>query len=116
MKRVLIGIMGALAVGVLATPVLAQDAAKIEKGLKVYGEQKCSMCHAIAGKGNVKGSLDGVGSKLSVEEIREWIVDPVAATKKHKAERKPLMPAKYTSLPKEDIEAMVAYMVSLKKK
>lgn len=116
MKRVLIGIMGALAVGVLATPVLAQDAAKIEKGIKIYAEQKCSMCHAIAGKGNAKGTLDGVGSKLTVEEIREWIVDPVAAAKKHKAERKPPMPAKYASLPKEDIEPMVAYMASLKKK
>ena len=35
---------------------------------------------------------------------------------KTKAERKPPMPAKYTSLPKEDLEALVAYLSTLKKK
>jgi mono/diheme cytochrome c family protein len=116
MKRVLIGIMGAVALCVFATPALAQDAAKIEKGAQVYAAQKCSMCHSIDGKGNAKGALDGVGTKLKEPEIREWIVDPVAAAAKHKAERKPAMPAKYKGLPKEDLDALVAYMVSLKKK
>jgi mono/diheme cytochrome c family protein len=115
MKRVLIGLMGAVALGVFAAPASAQDA-KIERGIKVYAEQKCMMCHSIAGKGNAKGSLDGVGTKLTAEEIRLWMVDPAAATTKHKAERKPAMPAKYTTLPKEDMDALIAYMVSLKKK
>jgi len=113
MKRVLIGIMGAVALCVFATPALAQDAAK---GAQVYAAQKCSMCHSIEGKGNAKGVLDGVGTKLKEAEIREWIVDPVAAAAKHKAERKPAMPAKYKALPKEELDALVAYMVSLKKK
>ena len=92
--------------------VAAQDAAH---GEKVYAAQKCSVCHSIAGKGNAKGALDGVGSKLSADEIRQWIVDPVAMTAKTKAARKPVMPAKYKSLPKEDLDGLVAYMVSLKK-
>jgi len=114
MKRVVIGIVG-LALGLVATTASAEDA-KIEKGMKVYADLKCAMCHSIAGKGNAKGPLDEVGTKLKVDEIRQWIVDPVAMTAKTKAERKPLMLNKYTALPKDDLDALVAYMVSLKKK
>ena len=37
-------------------------------------------------------------------------------TAKNKAERKPPMPAKYAALPKDDLDALVAYLSSLKKK
>ncbi|HXI29258.1 MAG TPA: cytochrome c [Vicinamibacterales bacterium] len=90
----------------------AQDAAK---GAKVYADQKCSVCHSIAGKGNAKGPLDDVGTKFTAAEIHEWIVDPKGMTAKHKAARKPPMPAKYSALPKDDIDALVAYLASLKK-
>ena len=49
-------------------------------------------------------------------EIHEWIVDPAGMTAKHKAARKPAMPAKYASAPEEeDLDALVAYLSSLKK-
>jgi mono/diheme cytochrome c family protein len=115
MKRIVIGTMTVLALALAAGTAAAQDA-KIEKGVKVYADQKCALCHSIDGKGNTKGSLDGVGSKYKAEELRQWMVDPVAATAKYKAERKPAMPAKYTALPKDDLDAIVAYMASLKKK
>lgn len=89
----------------------AQDA---KKGEQIFTEQKCSLCHSIAGKGNAKGSLDGVGVKLKAEDIRAWVVDAKAMTAKTKAERKPEMKA-YT-LPKEDVDALVAYLSTLKKK
>jgi mono/diheme cytochrome c family protein len=104
--------MGALAIGMCAAPASAQEA----KGAHVYAAQKCSVCHSIAGKGNAKGPLDDVGTKLTLDEIREWVVDPAGMTTKQKATRKPPMPAKYASLPKEDLDALVAYMSSLKKK
>lgn len=104
-----------VAVLLTAGAAYAQDAKQIERGAKVYVDQKCSVCHAIAGKGNPKGALDDVGSRLSAEEIREWIVNPAEMTKKTKAERKPPMKA-YANLSKEDLDALVAYMVSLKKK
>lgn len=94
---------------------LAQDKALIDRGAKVYADQKCSVCHSIAGKGNTKGALDDVGSRLRADEIREWIVNPAEMTKKTKAERKPPMKT-FPNLPKEDLDALVAYMVSLKKK
>jgi mono/diheme cytochrome c family protein len=93
---------------------LAQDAKQMERAQKVYVEKKCANCHSIAGKGNKKGPLDEVGSKLSEAEIREWMVNPVEMTKKTKSPRKPAMKAStYTP---EDLDAIVAYMMSLKKK
>lgn len=113
MRRMAAALFGVAVAVTIGTGVGAADA-KIEKGMKVYDAQKCAMCHSIAGKGNKKGPLDGVGSKLTVEEIRQWIVDPKTMTEKTKAERKPPMKA-YASLPKDDLEALVAYMQSLKK-
>ena len=60
----------------LPTIAAAQDKALIERGVKVYAEQKCGVCHSIDGKGNVKGPLDDVGMRLSADELREWTVHP----------------------------------------
>jgi mono/diheme cytochrome c family protein len=92
----------------------AQDQAQIDRGAQVYATQKCILCHAIGGKGNLKGPLDAVGTKLTAEEIRAWIVNPVEMTAKTRAERQPAMRAS-PNLSKEDLDALVAYMVSLKK-
>jgi cytochrome c553 len=97
----------------LAAPAMAADTAQIEKGKEVYAAQKCKMCHAIEGVGNKKGSLDEVGSKLSAEELKSWITDAKEMAAKTKAERKPAM--KDYELPEADLEALVAYLSSLKK-
>jgi mono/diheme cytochrome c family protein len=99
--------------GLLVTlPAVAQDLKA--KGEKVFTDQKCSLCHSVAGKGNVKGVLDDVGSKLSEADIRAWITDANAMTAKTGAVRKPVM--KQYSLPKDDVDALVAYVTTLKKK
>jgi len=96
----------------VAVPAGAQDA-RIEKGKQVYTAQKCQACHSVAGVGNKKGALDGVGAKLKEDEIRQWIVAAPEMAAKAKADRKP--PMKAYTLPKEDVDALVAYMASLKK-
>jgi len=95
----------------VANAASAQDA-KVAKGVEVYGAQKCAMCHSIAGKGNAKGPLDKVGSKYNNADMKAWIVDAVGMTAKTKAPRKPLM--KNYNLPAEELDALVAYMMSLK--
>jgi mono/diheme cytochrome c family protein len=105
---------GVLLIAFLAMTGTAHAQGAIERGMKVYADQKCMVCHSIAGKGNEKGALDSVGSRLSADEIRMWIVNPAEMTKKTKAERKPPMRA-YPNLSKEDVDALVAYMLSLKK-
>lgn len=104
-------------VGIVATASIAsaQSADQVARGTKVYGEQKCSMCHSIAGKGNPKGPLNDVGARLTAAEIREWLVDPEAMRKKKNAERRPLMKS-YSTLSKEDLDGLVAYLQTLKTK
>jgi mono/diheme cytochrome c family protein len=111
-RNVAIATLCVCALALSVNAAFAQDAAK---GAKVYADQKCSTCHAIGGKGNAKGPLDDVGTKLTSAEIHEWIVDPKAMTAKSKAARKPAMPSKYSALPKDDLDALVAYLSSLKK-
>ena len=94
----------------LASSASAQDA---KKGQQLFAEQKCSLCHSIGETGNKKGPLDGVGSKLTADEIRLWITDSKMMTAKTKATRKP--PMKSYTLAKEDIDALVAYLATLKK-
>ena len=101
------GVIGFLAAAGAAS---AQD---IAKGEKVYADQKCALCHSIGDKGNKKGPLDGVGAKYSRDDLHAWIVDAKAMTEKTKSDRKP--PMKNYTLAKADLDALVAYMASLKK-
>jgi mono/diheme cytochrome c family protein len=99
-----------LCVGVAAAAA-AQDA-KVTKGQQLFTEQKCTLCHSIGDKGNKKGPLDSVASKLSADDIRSWITDARGMIAKTKPTRKPEMKA--FTLPKEDVDALVAYLVTLK--
>src|SRR6188768_4195045 len=102
----------ALACVSMASPASAQDAGA--KGKQIFTDQKCSLCHSVAGKGNVKGPLDDVGSRLTADEIRSWITDAPAMAAKANATRTPAM--KKLMLPKKDLDALVAYLSAMKKK
>lgn len=104
-----------LLVGLLTPAAANAQTPAAEHGMKVYAASKCAMCHSVAGKGNAKGVLDDVGAKLSADEIRQWLVDPQAMRDKTHAERKPLMKS-FASLPKADIDGLVAYLQTLKVK
>ncbi len=107
-----LGLAAAVLCAIAATPAAAQDLKA--KGEKLFVDQKCTLCHSIAGKGNSKGPLDGVGSKDSEADIRAWITDAPGMTAKTGATRKPAM--KQFTLDKGDVDALVAYLGSLKKK
>jgi len=105
--------LAAVAVAALLAPfpAAAQDA---QRGQEVYTAQKCQGCHNIAGKGFKNNTLDGVGAKLSAAEIKAWIVTPKEMATKSGAKGKPPMPDRYAKLPAADIDALVAYMQTLK--
>jgi mono/diheme cytochrome c family protein len=114
MEQAMVKVLAALTLCIgLAATAAAQDAA-VAPGEKVYATQKCAMCHSIGETGNKKGPLDGVASKLTAEELHAWIVDAKGMTAKTKATRKPVM--REYKLPKEDVDALVAYLMTLKKK
>jgi mono/diheme cytochrome c family protein len=91
----------------------AQDAGQLDKGMQVYAAQKCSLCHSIAGKGNKQHPLDGVGTKVTADDMRKWITSPKEM--EAKLATKPKVPMKaFPNLPKADLDALVAYLQSLK--
>lgn len=99
---------------VFTVGVAAQDAKKIEAGKKVYDTQGCAKCHSIAGKGNKMYPLDGVGKKLSAADIKKWFTHTAemeAALAKKPAIK---MSSKKYDLKDADIDALVAYMQSLR--
>lgn len=111
MTRLLRVIAAAAVLSAWALPAAAQDAKMLAQGKAVYDAQKCSLCHAVAGRGNAKGPLDKAGAKLSAADIKKWIVTPKEM--KSETNRKPEMRA-YPNLPAADLDALVAYIASLK--
>jgi len=104
----------ALMVSLATATTLRAGQGDAKRGQEVYAAQKCSLCHAIAGKGGKANPLDGVGAKLTADDIRQWITHPTEMTAKAKSTKKPPMPNKYGTLPAADLDALVAYMASLK--
>ena len=112
MKQTLIPCVAVMVALIGAGSASAQSSAA--DGEKIFAAQKCTICHSIAGQGNKKGPLDGVGAKLSADDIRSWITNAPDMAAKAKAERKPAMKP-YTSLSKAEVDALVAFVQSLKK-
>ncbi len=110
-RAAVLSLVAAATLGVSATA--SAQSADVKKGMDVYNREHCSLCHSIGGKGNAKGPLDEVGTKLKPEEIRQWIVNAKEMTAKTNAARKP--PMKQYNLPKDDVDALVAYLETLKK-
>lgn len=99
---ILWGLMVAAGIVMAASP---QSTA--ERGREVFAEQKCALCHSIAGIGGKKLALDGVGSRLKAEDIRKWIRTP--------KEMKPTTTMKpYPNLPEKDVSDLVSFLSSLR--
>jgi mono/diheme cytochrome c family protein len=114
MKTFIAGVVGAVVMSGMSLAAAGQDAAKIEAGKKVYEANKCMTCHAIDGKGMKKYPLDGVGSKLTADDIKKWLVTPAEMEAKQ-AVKQPLKMKAFKLAP-ADLDSLVAYLGSLKKK
>ena len=115
--KTIAAVVAALALSAGAATLNAQDAAKVAAGKKVYDTQKCATCHAIGGAGGkLASALDGVGKKLNEADMKKWLTNP--AELEAKLPTKPKMPMstwlKTHKQSDADIEALVAYMLSLK--
>lgn len=79
----------------------------VDNGKEVYADQKCMMCHSIAGIGNKGHPLDEIGSKMKADELKQFLMNP--------KETKPNIIMKaYSNLPEKDIDDLVAYLTTLK--
>ena len=104
--------LAAAGIGLLASTRLATAQDPPGQGAALFISQKCTMCHSVAGKGNPKGALDTINARLKPDDIRQWILDPEGMREKSKATRAPAM--KLTKLTAEQVDALVAYITSLK--
>ena len=76
----------------------------------ISGERNCFRYR----ERGLHGPLDDVGSRVPAADIRAWLTDAKAMTAKTKAPRKPEMKA-YT-LQKAEVDALVAYLLTITKK
>ena len=113
MKRFITALVGALVV--VGTVSAQTPDPKIATGKKLFSSKNCTKCHMAEGKGNKKLRMDGpkaAVSKLSADEIRQWITNPAEMTAK--LDHKPLNPMKKTTLIDDEVDALVAYMLHLR--
>lgn len=116
MRRAVVAMIGVALLS--GTSLYAQDPKKAADGKKLYNSKECAKCHIIAGKGNKIGPLDGVGDKLSEAEIRRWFTEPLEMEKTLEKKPKVKMSSKKKemALTPAEIDALTAYMLTLKKK
>jgi len=112
MRRSLLMLMAGWLLIAWATPAFAQDS-KVANGAGLFESNKCTVCHAVAGKGNAKHPLDHAGKRLDAETVKLWLTDPKAADAKFGKKAMPPMKS-FATLPPDDIDALVAYVLSLK--
>ena len=121
--RIIVGSVMVVALGLTlsvrahgAAPVQG-DAAKIAAGKTAFATQKCGTCHMVnkAG-GKTASALDGIGGKLSAADIKKWLTS--TAEMEAKLPKKPTASMatwmKSKKLSDADVDALVAYMASLK--
>lgn len=91
----------------------AEKQALFAAGRRVFESQGCMGCHAIAGEGNPRYPLDGVGQRRSAEAIRQWIIAPPELAGQL-PERVFQVKQVYRNLGAEDIDALVTYLQNLR--
>ena len=87
-----------------------EDAAA-QRGEAVYRREGCGSCHQVFGNGATYGpSLDGEGTRRDAGWLRAYLVNPLPGVgiKPYRVR----MPS-YGSLPRQDQEALVAYLLAL---
>jgi mono/diheme cytochrome c family protein len=96
------------------TPVSGADrapAVALDRGRTVYQANGCARCHQLAGEGSPRSPLDGVGGRLSRDELRQWVTadDAVADELSKRAWEAKVA---YRAMPAEELEALLDYLAS----
>jgi cytochrome c2 len=101
--------MAVVCAAVVAGTAAAQDQKLVSKGQRLTVDNKCSMCHVMAGKGGKIGlSLDGVSERRDAAALRRILADPL----KEFPDAKIKMPK--VAWAAGDIDAAIAYLQTLK--
>lgn len=100
--------------GEASAPALPTESASARavRGRAIYDAQGCARCHSIAGVGNPRNPLDGVGVRRDAAQLRQWITADRAITEALST-RTRAAKAEYAALPPAELDALVAYLRSL---
>ena len=90
-------------------PATPPNKALASSGKAIYDREGCARCHSIAGEGSPRSPLDGVGERLSGEEIRRWII-AAAELEDELSGRVFRAKQSYGKLPEAELAALVAYL------
>ena len=97
-----------------AAVVAAQDAKQVDAGQQLFTSKGCTKCHQVAGHGNKVNVLDGVASKVSAADMKKWLTNPTEMEAKLDHKPKIKMSSKKPALSNSEIDALVAYLQTLK--
>jgi mono/diheme cytochrome c family protein len=89
----------------------ASDAAKIATGRTVYGAKGCGRCHSLGGQGGRMGP-DLTRTGADPQHTPQWLVEQVKNPKSHRPGSR--MPAYEGQISENDLQALGAYLASLK--
>jgi putative membrane-bound dehydrogenase-like protein len=99
-----------------ASMLQAGDAAQGEEVFRNNPTASCLRCHRLAGEGGLIGpALDGVGTRLTPDQLLDSLLDPNATLAEGFAGGVSPMPPMGGVLADEDIRHLVAYLSSLNK-
>jgi mono/diheme cytochrome c family protein len=88
-------------------------APRVAEGRAVYEAQDCARCHAIAGRGNPRFPLDGVGARRDRDALRAWVTAPPEMEAEMSA-RTFSAKQRYQALPEDELDALIDYLASLR--
>ncbi|MCG6116672.1 MAG: cytochrome c [Aquimonas sp.] len=99
--------------GAASAAAAASGDAQLQRGRAVFEANDCQRCHSVDGQGSPRSPLDGVGARLSAEELLHFSVAD-ESVQDDLAPRAIAAKRPYAELPTADLEALVAYLGSLK--
>jgi cytochrome c2 len=84
--------------------------------MQLFEEMQCIACHKLGSEGQEVGPpFDGIGSRLSAEEIRAAILDPAASISSGYEQFAGVMPPNFGSrLTAAQLEAVVVFLAERK--
>jgi mono/diheme cytochrome c family protein len=95
-----------------ASDVGERDDIRFVRGRQLFFAEGCAGCHSVGGEGNPLGPLDGVATRRSRDELRDFAFGTGAAAESL-PRRIALTKSAYAELSAEDREAIVAFLESL---
>ncbi len=91
----------------------AASKASIAAGRATFAANGCARCHAIAGQGNPRSPLDGIGARRDRAQLRAAVLgqgsDQTDLPTRVRAAKQA-----YAALPASELEALLDYLASLR--